>query len=118
MTFFKMNDTITKKNKLSALVKDALIGIQAEINKAHHGAETVDGLQQLQFIESQLKQIETSLNEKTWENIEKPGIARLVIDTWPINNSLGEKICQIEYDFGRLKISSNKMKHHDLILRI
>ena len=92
---------INKKEHLLVIIMEALEEIRVEIAKAKLGIDTIDGLPQLQYIESSLEQIVSMFNSDSLMEIGtlKLSIARLVIDTWPLSNGLGEKICQIEYEY-------------------
>lgn len=96
---------LTKKDRVLALIAQALPAIRAEIEKAQQGEEAVDGLQQLRFIDSKLCELADELQRETWREIpkSKPGMAHLVVDTWPLKHALGDLIVQIEYEYERLK---------------
>ena len=100
-----MTTSSDKRIRLTTSIDTAVVGVEAEIKKANDGLEAVDGLRQLQFIKSKLEELKAILNRGESEAIprSKPGIARLVVDTWPLNDPLGEQICEIEYEYMRLK---------------
>ncbi|MBI4658414.1 MAG: hypothetical protein HY735_06145 [Verrucomicrobia bacterium] len=100
-----MSASNEKRNRLLKQIREALIGIRREIQKAERGEESLDGLQQLIFIESKLAEMEQALDREDWSAAErtKPGMARLVVDTWPMQDALGTLITEIEYEYERLK---------------
>lgn len=100
-----MNTSNTKRDKLLSIIAKAIEGIREEILKVDQGEQALDGIEQLQFIKSRLSEMEKSLLQENWKTTErkKPGIARVVVDTWPIDNQLGDLISQAEYEFIRLK---------------
>lgn len=100
-----MNTSNTKRDKLLSIIAKAIEGIREEILKVDQGEQALDGIEQLQFIKSRLSEMEKSLLQENWKATErkKPGIARVVVDTWPIDNRLGDLISQAEYEFIRLK---------------
>jgi len=94
---------LDKKNKLLGLITEAIDGIQEEIKKANQGLETLNELDHLQFILFTLKKMKYNLIDDNLKVSDfKPTIARFVIDTWPLTDPLGNKICQIEYEYERL----------------
>lgn len=99
-----MNNKEDKKNELLNLIYKCLDGIEDEIKKIERGEEALDDFVRLEFIKSVLREMQSSL---VLENLSEtsaiePNIARIVIDSWPINHPLGEQICQIEYRYKRL----------------
>jgi len=99
-----MNTRQQKKNRLIVLIEEAICGVQQEISKARQGLEALDSLQHLEYIALKLDELRSVLSRPDWETLPrpKPGIARLVVDTWPLHEALGDKIAQIEYDYQRL----------------
>ena len=93
-----------KRLRLLTSIDAAIAGIETEIRKAAHGLEAVDGLPQLTLIRSKLGELRAILIKDDWKSIpkSKPGMARLVIDTWPLDDPLGERISEIEYEYERL----------------
>ncbi|MDE3046671.1 MAG: hypothetical protein KGJ02_08560 [Verrucomicrobiota bacterium] len=94
-----------KRDQLLRLIAKALDEIQKEIEKANRGLETLDELEHLECIQSALAEMNSNLNQNNGQKIQRfqPNIARIVIDTWPLNNPLGDLICQIEYEYKKLK---------------
>ena len=94
-----------KRLSLLTSIDVAIAGIETEIKKATHGQEALDGLQQLAFIRSKLRELRAILIGDDWKSIPKsnPGMARLVLDTWPLDDPLGERISEIEYEYERLE---------------
>lgn len=92
------------QNQFIALIYSAIDGIDSEILKAKNNSEAVDGLTQLQFIKSKLEYLKDELNQNNTKtkSHEKLGLARFVVDTWPLNHPLGDQICEIEYQYDRL----------------
>lgn len=87
------------------MIGEGLVGIRREIEKAKAGAEALDSLRQLLFIEAKLLEMQQILQRDDWRScpMSKPGIARLVVDSWPLDNALGNLLVEIEYEYGRLK---------------
>jgi len=102
--FITMNMIANKRSKLLGLVAKTLDGIQKEIDKSSQRLEALDELQHLLFIQSVLIEMKSHLDQNNFEKILKlkPSIARIVIDTWPSDNLIGNQICQIEYNYERL----------------
>jgi hypothetical protein len=95
----------SKSEKILSLIKSALPLLRAEITKAESGTEAVDSLSALAFIKARLEEIESAIrsgNERK-DDRYKGSMARLVVDTWPMNDPLGSKISEIDYEFYRLK---------------
>ena len=100
-----MNTGTEKRDRLAKMIGEGLTGIRLEIEKAKTGAEALDGLRQLLFMESKLVEMEQVLGREDWRSgpKSKPGIARMVVDTWPMHDQLGNLLSQIEYEYDRLK---------------
>jgi hypothetical protein len=94
-----------KKNQLLVDLHKAQSGVAHQICMAKDGEEALDGLSQLYFIQSKLSEMEQSLLHPELGKITKSklGICHLVVDTWPLDNALGELICNVEYRYVRLK---------------
>lgn len=94
---------MTKRERLLGLITKAITGTETELEKIANGKEAVDGLNQLKFILSKLCSMKEVLEKDEWNpaTAEKPGISRLVIDTWPLKDPLGELIADIEYQYCR-----------------
>lgn len=86
-------------------IRDARRGLSGELAKAKSGQTAADGIQQLAFMESKLKELAEELASRNWRehSRSKPGMARMVVDTWPPKHALGDLIVEIEYLYGRLK---------------
>jgi hypothetical protein len=99
-----MTNPTDKRLRLLTSIDVAIAGIETEIKKATHGLEAVDGLPQLTIIRSKLRELGAILIDDDWKSIpkSKPGMARLVVDTWPLSDPLGERISEIEYEYERL----------------
>ena len=99
-----MNNRENKKNELLELICKCLEGIEDEIKKSGRGEAALDDLVRLQFIKSGLSEMQSRLIQENLpeDSAIEPNIARIVIDSWPINDPLGEQICQIEYRYKRL----------------
>ncbi|MHB1305796.1 MAG: hypothetical protein ACYDC1_09845 [Limisphaerales bacterium] len=100
-----MSETNEKRDLLLQRIGEALVGIRQEIAKSESGKEALDGSRQLMFMESKLIEMTQVLQQEDWRCIQrtKPGMARLVVDTWPMHEPLGDLISEIEYSYGRLK---------------
>lgn len=100
-----MSISNAKRDKILNMIAKASEGVQQEIQKANQGKQALDGIKQLQFIETKLNEMEKILEQEDWRTStkKKPGIARLVVDTWPMDDPLGNVISQIEYEFEHLK---------------
>jgi hypothetical protein len=99
------NHSVERRDQLLKSIAMALGEIEKEIGKASLGLQALDGPRQLQFIRSRLCEMQSILSRDDWGDIpkSKPDIARLVIDTWPLRDPLRDRLCQIEYDYLRLK---------------
>src|ERR1051325_10874626 len=100
-----MSTATEKRNRLIQRIEDGLVGVRREIEKAKGGAEALDGLQQLLFMEGKLAEMRQILGREDWRSCprSKPGIARMVVDTWPMHDPLGNLLSEIEYEYDRLK---------------
>ena len=100
-----MKTSTDKHARLLASIDSAIIKIGEEIKKSKEGEEALDELPQLQFIESKLRELRTILSREGWQSLPRPepGMARIVIDTWPLGDPLRKKICEIECEYERLK---------------
>jgi len=99
-----MNTSVERRNRLIGMIDEALIGVRREIEKVKSGAQALDGLEQLLFIESKLSEMKQILGREDWQSYprSKPGIARMVVDTWPMRDPRGNLLSQIEYEYHRL----------------
>ncbi|MFA5906429.1 MAG: hypothetical protein WC836_21050 [Desulfobacula sp.] len=99
------NASIDKNKHLIKLIDESLKGIEIEISKSLNGLYAIDALLHLQFIKTALTNMKINLNQNNTEMIAmyNPNIARIVIDTWPIDNPLGNQICEIEYLYKKLR---------------
>jgi hypothetical protein len=86
------------------MIHEARRGLSGELAKASKGEDALDGLQQLLFIDRKLEELAEILGAENWHEHprSKPGMARLVVDTWPLKDPLGDLITEIEYAYGRL----------------
>lgn len=82
-------------------LESALIGVEAELEEIVGGKASVSTRRELEFIAASLREMleSLSLNKK----IEVPGLWRVVTDTWPHKNKLGQQIVEAEYSYQRLK---------------
>src|SRR6266496_418270 len=98
-----MNSGTEKRDRLVKMIEDGLAGIRREIGKEKAGVEALDGLRQLLFMEAKLAEMQQVLHREDWRSHPKakPGIARMVVDTWPIHDPLGNLLSQIEYEYER-----------------
>ena len=105
VVLISMSNINDRRDSLLKMTADALCGVRAEIEKAQRGEEALDGLQQLAFMEKKLGEINEVLQQENWCEAPKAksGMARLVVDTWPIRDTLGDLITEIEYAYQRLK---------------
>jgi hypothetical protein len=97
--------SLTKHQKVLSLLETALPLLQVEIQKAENGVEAVDSLRSLRFIKARLEDMALMLRSESVQKDERyrGSMGRLVVDTWPLNDPLGSKITEIEYEFYRLK---------------
>lgn len=95
----------TKHQRILSLIEAALPLLQMEIAKAENGSEAIDSLGSLRFIKARLEEMERMLRTESIQKDERyrGSMGRLVVDTWPLNDPLGSKITEIEYQFYRLK---------------
>jgi hypothetical protein len=94
-----------KRVKLLGMIHEARRCLSVEIAKANRGEDALDGLQQLLFIDGKLEELARILGAGNWREHprSKPGMAHLVVDTWPLKDPLGNLITEIEYAYARLK---------------
>ena len=95
-----------KKEKLITNIMDAIDEVRIEIDKFNRGLG-LDALPQLKFIESSLEEANRFLVLRNFAYTIRPkmNIARLVIDTWPLDSELRHKLCQIEHEYEHMKFS-------------
>lgn len=93
-----------KHHKVLSLIGTALPLLQVEIEKAENGIEAVDSLRSLRFIKARLDNMALMLRSESVHKDERyrGSMGHLVVDTWPLNDPLGSKITEIEYEFYRL----------------
>ena len=94
-----------RHEKTLSLIEAALPLLQVEIAKAEDGVEAIDSLRSLRFLKARLIDMEQMIRLGLVQKDEryKGSMGRLVVDTWPMNDPLGSKITEIEYEFYRLK---------------
>ena len=99
------NNSNEKKNHIIKLINEALKEIEIEISKSSNGLDAIDELEHLEFIKTSLTTTKINIRQNDTETITRyhPNVARIVIDTWPMNNQLGNQICEIEYLYEKLK---------------
>ena len=96
--------TTSRHEKILSLIAMAFPLLEDQLAKADNGIEAVDSLRSLNFIRARLKEIEQMIRSGSIlkEERYKGSMGRLVVDTWPLNDPLGSKITEIEYEFYRL----------------
>ena len=80
------------------LANKALTAIQEEINLQNTGRESVSNLRQLSAFQQELKQMvnELETGELSPPNQRSRGIGRVITDSWPFGNVLGDLIIRAE----------------------
>ena len=100
-----------KIENIKKLINDCLFGIKEYLGNWHNDPKSFTTVSELNLFNKKLQEMKNSLeNNKSSEIL---GLWR-IMETWPYHNELRKKIVDAEYNFERLKISSDKMKHHDL----
>ena len=99
------NNSNEKKEHIIKLINEALKWLEIEISKSSNGLDAIDELEHLEFIKTSLTTTKINIRQNDTETITRyhPNVARIVIDTWPMNNQLGNQICEIEYLYEKLK---------------
>ena len=99
------NNSNEKKEHIIKLINEALKWLEIEISKSSNGLDAIDELEHLEFIKNSLTTTKINIRQNDTETIVRynPNIARIVIDTWPMDNQLGNQICEIEYLYEKLK---------------
>ena len=97
----------TRQERILLLIEAARPLLQIELEKARdgNGATAVDSLRSLEFIKARLDDMEQMIRSDSVQKDEryKGSMGHLVVDAWPLNDPLGSKITEIEYEFYRLK---------------
>jgi hypothetical protein len=94
-----MNMKNTKKYRLLILLKNAMEGIDNEIKKHNaHFKDAVGTLKQLNWLKENINQMTNNIKNDTLPPNEKRslGLWHIIIDSWPMENSLGELILEAE----------------------
>jgi hypothetical protein len=106
------NNLADKKNHIIKLINESLRELEIEISKSSNGLDAIDESEHLQSIKHSLTTIKINLDQNKTEIIAmyKPNISRIVIDTWPMDNQLGNQICEIEYLYGKIKSAHQNKK--------
>lgn len=99
------NNNSNEKKHLIKLINEALKELEIEISKSSNGLDAIDELEHLEFIKNSLTTTKINIRQNNTETIVRynPNVARIVIDTWPMDNQLGNQICEIEYLYEKLK---------------
>ncbi len=97
-------NTPTRQERLLASVETTLPLVKAEMDKAQEGKEAIDSLRSLTFIVGRLQEIAQMLRAGAICKDEryKGSMGHIIVDTWPLNDSLGASISRIEYEFYRI----------------
>jgi hypothetical protein len=98
-----LNTYEDRKKKIVLLISEVINLISNEFRDKKKSPSHEN--QELIYIKESLTNILSILQSNNYEEIKTKNIsiARIIIDTWPLEDSLGNKICQIEYDFNQLK---------------
>lgn len=107
------NNTSNDKEKcLIKLINETLEKIEIEILKSLDGLDPIDDFQHLKFIQLSLTNMKINIKKNNSEIIInfQPNIARIVIDTWPLDSHLGNQICEIEYLYEKFKSAHQNKK--------
>jgi hypothetical protein len=96
-----MNRKSQQVKKASRLLNEALSGVDAAIANWEHIPLSFTTPRELGFISIKIKEMRDSLNG-TYK-VVTPGLGRIVTDTWPYTNTLGQKIVEAELTYERLK---------------
>lgn len=81
-----------------AFIANALNAVEAEQEKHNAGRGSVSNGQQLELIRSKLLTMSTQISSGDVPPKEERirGIGRMVTDSWPLNNELGEVLIEAE----------------------
>ena len=106
------NTSNDKKRHLINLINESLHEVEKEILKSLDGLDAIDEIQHLRFIKSSLINAKKNLEQDDIETITlfTPSISRIVIDSWPLNNHLGNQICEVEYLYKKFKSAHQNKK--------
>ncbi|HBB87749.1 MAG TPA: hypothetical protein DC047_09055 [Blastocatellia bacterium] len=87
--------------KVRQQLERAMIGVEAELGEIANGKPSVSTRRELEFIAASLREMLESLSLN--RIIEVPGLWRVITDTWPYTNELGQQIVEAEYSYQHLK---------------
>lgn len=99
-----------KMANVKTLINDCLFGIKEYLSNWHNDPKSFTTVSELNLFDKKLQEMKNSLEGGT--SSETLGLWR-IMETWPYHNELRKKIVDAEYNFERLKISADKIKHHD-----
>lgn len=93
--------TVQQIDRVRTLLREALDGVRAELDKCRSGAPAVDSEEKLSWVASGLQEMLHGLDQA--DRPEAPGLWYVVTDTWPYKDPLGDKVVEAEHAYKRLK---------------
>ena len=97
-----MNRNPQKVANVRRLLTEALAGVEGYLNNWPTAPQDFTTETELRLFATKLREMQTSLEES--KVVEILGLWR-IMETWPFNNELRQKIVEAEYEYDRLKPS-------------
>ena len=91
---------MNKQGRALALIRAARTAAEEELIRHREGKGTVGSLRQLEAVCEKLITMEQLVNEKAFPPIAErdQGMGRMVVDSWPMESSLGELVLKAEQE--------------------
>lgn len=99
-----MSSVTNKSQRALTQLKEALAGVRGELQRARSGIEAIDSASQLELIAKSLERMINAVESGSLpgRSERSVGLWRAVIDTWPYNSELRDKVVEAELLFDRL----------------
>lgn len=91
-----MTSDVDRRGRVRSQLKEALVGVQAELAKCQAGEPSVDSEEKLLWIADGLEAMLVGLDVPKSARPVAPGIWHPVTDTWPLSNKLRHKLVEAE----------------------
>jgi len=94
---------MNKSDKVKSLAWYALGEIDKEIAKRYQsGDNRIPTIYQLVLCKERVEEMISSLESGDKKNNDKSGMGRMIMDSWPFQNSLGEILVSLESNYNQL----------------
>jgi hypothetical protein len=95
-----MTNNVHHIRKAIQSIAEAIAGIEAELKRHSDGRGEVSSPAQLTALKNALLRMRVEL-ESGQVSLSEVGVGRVIADSWPFDNRLGEMIAQAEQDYRR-----------------